>query len=181
MRDQWETRAGGQVRSAPRGLTLRGYAVVFNQRSHDLGGFTEIVAPSAVDRTVREGVDLRALVNHNTERVLGRQSNKTLRVEVDAHGLLVEIDAPESEAGVVESVRRGDVDGMSFGFRPFGPHGYDVDRSTTPPTLTLRDAIIREVSVVTFPAYPQTELAVRALGMTGSRSVAELLKAQTKR
>lgn len=186
--DRWgsdrDTRDGGHVRAVTRGRQrmLQGYAIVFNQRTM-IGSpdspfaFWEVIAPSAVDRTLREHIDLRALVNHDTSRVIGRQGANTLRVEVDHHGLSVEIDPPSWAADVVESVERGDLDGMSFGFQPYGEDGYQVDRSTKPPTLTLRDAIIREVSVVAFPAYAQTELAARALG-TGRRSVSELLAKQ---
>src|SRR5262245_23336103 len=183
--DKWDTRDGGELRvSTGRTPTLYGYAIVFNTPTLIGEGdfaFTEIIAPSAVARTMSDpAVDLRALYNHNTARILGRQraTPPTLRVAVDAHGLAVEIDPPEGEAGVVESVRRGDISGMSFGFRPVGV-GYTVDRSTNPPTMTLREAIIRELSVVPFPAYPATELAVRALGMAReTRSVSSLLRAR---
>ena len=64
-------------------------------------------------RTLAEGIDLRALVDHDTGKPLGRLKAGTLRVEPDAHGLRVEIDPPNTTAGhdIVESIRRGDVGG----------------------------------------------------------------------
>jgi HK97 family phage prohead protease len=153
---------GGDLRVEARGVTpvLRGYAIVFNRPSLDLGFFREIIAPEAVDRTLKERVDLRALVNHNDDLVLGRLTAGTLRVEKDAHGLAVEIDPPAARQDIVESVRRRDVTGMSFAFRALDDRW---DESTNPPTRTVLDMLVREVSIVTFPAYPQTDAALRSL------------------
>src|SRR5262245_28544012 len=91
---------------------LRGTAIVFNSRSENLGGFVEIIRPEAFRRTLDEGIDLRALVGHDPDKPIGRLSKGTLRVEVDADGVHVEIEPPNTSLGrdVVESVRRGDMD-----------------------------------------------------------------------
>jgi HK97 family phage prohead protease len=164
---EFETRACvGELRVEQRGLSkfLTGYAIVFDRLSEDLGGFREQIAPSAVDRTLTEKVDLRALVDHDPGKVLGRISAGTLRVEKDARGLKVQIDPPMTSAGqdIVESVRRGDVTGMSFSFRTM-PDGDVWDFKTNPPTRTVLDMLVREISAVSFPAYPQTEVAMRSL------------------
>lgn len=154
----------GELRVETRGMAklIRGYAVVFKRLSENLGFFREQIAPEAVDRTLKEGVDLRALVNHEG-LPLGRISAGTLRVEKDAHGLLVEIDPPQTELGqgVVEAIRRRDVTGMSFAFRTM-PGGDRWDDTADPPTRTVTDMLMREVSIVTFPAYPQTDVALRS-------------------
>ena len=62
---------------------LRGTAVVFNSPSLDLGGFVEIIRPQAVERTLREKIDLRALVDHDTGKVIGRLTAGTLKVQAD--------------------------------------------------------------------------------------------------
>jgi HK97 family phage prohead protease len=158
-RDCW-----GELRVEQRGLSkfLRGYAIVFQRLSEDLGGFREQIAPTAVDRTLTEKVDLRALVDHDPGKVIGRISAGTLRVEKDGHGLKVEIDPPMTGPGqdLVESVRRGDINGMSFSFRTVEDAW---DFKTDPPTRTVLDMLVREVSAVSFPAYPQTEVAMRSL------------------
>jgi Escherichia/Staphylococcus phage prohead protease len=161
----------GELRVESRGVApvLRGYAIVYNRLSEVLGAFREQIAPEAMRRTLAEGVDLRALVDHNPEKPLGRLSAKTLRVESDAHGLRVEIDPPQTSYGhdIVESIRRGDVTGMSFAFRTMDDRW---DLSATPPLRTVTDMLVREVSVVTFPAYPETEVAMRSLEAVRARA-----------
>jgi HK97 family phage major capsid protein/HK97 family phage prohead protease len=140
---------------------LVGYAIRTNVLSEDLGGFREIVAPEAVTRALERRPDLVALHNHDSSRVLGRLSAQTLRVAQDADGLRFEIDpVPRSARDLVESVRRGDVTSASFAFRTLRD---DWDMTTEPPTRTLLDMEIREISVVAFPAFPQTTVALRSL------------------
>jgi HK97 family phage prohead protease len=157
---------GGELRVESRGVAkiIRGYAIVFDRLSENLGGFREIITPAAVDRTLKDGVDLRALVDHDSARIIGRLSAGTLRVEKDGKGLRVEIDPPETTSAqdIVQSIQRRDVTGMSFAFRTM-PDGDDWDFKTDPPTRHVTDMLIREVSVVTFPAYPSTEVAMRSL------------------
>jgi HK97 family phage prohead protease len=144
------------------GKIIRGHAIVTNRLSEVLGFFRERIAPEALVRTLKEGVDLRALVDHNPSQILGRMTAGTLRVAQDPQGLVVEIDPPETTAGqdIVASIRRRDVTGMSFAFRTITD---SWDESTDPPTRTVEDMLVREISVVTFPAYPQTDVAMRSL------------------
>ncbi len=164
--DDIETRTCeiSDLRIETRGLArvIRGYAIVFNKLSETLIFFREQIDPAAVDRTLKEKIDVRALVDHDPARIVGRLTAGTLRVEKDGHGLQVEIDPPETTSGqdIVESIRRRDVTGMSFAFRTLK----DLwDETTDPPTRTVLDMLVREVSIVTFPAYPQTEVALRGL------------------
>jgi HK97 family phage prohead protease len=171
---EFETRAClGELRVEQRGLAkfLSGYAIVWDRLSEDLGGFREQIASSAIDRTLADKVDLRALVDHDPGKVIGRISAGTLRVEKDGHGLKVQIDPPMTSAGqdLVESVRRGDVTGMSFSFRTM-LNGDVWDFKTDPPTRTVIDMLVREVSAVSWPAYTQTEVAMRSLA--GARETA---------
>src|SRR6185369_11561733 len=75
---------------------LRGYAIVFNARSQNLGGFQEVIAPEAIDRTFKEALDVRALVNHDSAKVIGRLRAGTLQMQKDATGLRVTIE-PDME------------------------------------------------------------------------------------
>lgn len=137
---------------------IQGYAAVFNSLSEDLGGFREVIAPGAFSDTL--GADVRALWNHDANFVLGRTKSGTLRLAEDDHGLRVEIDPPESAAWIMDSMKRGDVDQMSFGFRVVSDDwrmdGQQVIR-------TLNKVSLFDVSVVTYPAYPATDAAVRGL------------------
>ena len=163
----------GELRVDARGMApvIRGTAIVYNRLSEVLGFFREQIAPVAMRRTLAEGVDLRALVDHDSSKLLGRLKAGSLRVETDAHGLRVEIDPPNTTYGhdIVESIRRGDTTGMSFAFRTM-PDGERWDESATPPIRTVTDMLLRELSVVTFQAYPHTDVALRSLEALRSQS-----------
>ncbi len=140
---------------------LVGYPIVFWSRSLDLGGFVEQIAPSAVERTFTEKIDVRALVAHDPLRPLGRLSAGTLRLSTDRRGLRAEIDPPETSYAddALESIRRGDATGFSFSFRTLAD-SWVMDGET--PLRTLTDMIVREVSAaVVWPAYVATEAASR--------------------
>ena len=139
--------------------TIRGHAAVFDELSADLGGFRERIAPGAFARAIREGHDVRALYNHNPDRVLGR-TPKTLRLAEDSVGLRVEIDPPASESNLLELLERGDVSQMSFGFVVRDERWEPGDGG--PDIRTVLDLDLFDVSVVTYPAYPQTDAAVRS-------------------
>ena len=139
-----------------------GHAAVFNQLSGDLGGFREQIAPGAFADALTD--DVRALFNHNPDYVLGRNVAKTLRMSEDARGLAIEIDPPDTQVArdLMVSMARGDITQMSFGFtvRPNGQNWAKDEDGKTIRTLTkLR---LFDVSPVTYPAYPQTDVAVRS-------------------
>jgi HK97 family phage major capsid protein/HK97 family phage prohead protease len=138
---------------------ISGYAVVFNSLSRDLGGFREVIAPGAFAGSLAGG-DVRALWSHDHGIVLGRTKAGTLKITEDKTGLRVEIKPPQSAAGYVESIRRGDVDGMSFGFMVDRDDWTRSQDGTTVRTVT--EGRLVEVSPVAFPAYPASSVGVRA-------------------
>lgn len=142
---------------------LVGYAAVFNSLSADLGGFKERIVPGAFKGSVTGGGDIRALVDHDYSKLLGRTSNGTLRVMEDDKGLRVEIDVPhETSYGkdIMALVKRKDVRGMSFGFRvPEGGQRFAKEGGQTIRELTNVD--LREVTVTSCPAYGATSVSVR--------------------
>jgi uncharacterized protein len=144
------------------GRQIVGYAIVFDTVSEDLGGFREVIAPEAVDRTLRDGLDVRALVNHAEDKVLGRTKAGTLRLAKDARGLRVEIDPPDTTVGrdVVALVSRGDITGMSFSFHVVRPHGERFERRDGQAIRIVTDMVMKDVSIVTFPAYTATDVLV---------------------
>jgi HK97 family phage prohead protease len=139
---------------------ISGYAAVFNTLSCDLWGFREKIAPGAFKKTIQES-DVRALWNHDTGIVLGRSKAGTLRLSEDTHGLAIEIDPPESASSMLETMRRGDVDQMSFGFEAIRDL-WEEDREADTVTRTLLEVRLYEVSIVAFPAYDATSVGVRA-------------------
>lgn len=140
--------------------TLAGYAAVYNRMSEDLGGWRERIAPGAFSASL--GEDIRAFWNHDVGEILGRTKSGTLRLSDDERGLRIEVDPPNTALARarVETVRRGDVDQMSFGFRALEDE-WNVEDGM--PVRTLRAVQLFEVSFVTFPAYPETSAAVRSL------------------
>lgn len=143
---------------------ITGYAAVFNQRSNLIWNeFREVIAPGAFAESLTRD-DVRALWQHDTAQVLGRKSAGTLTLEEDERGLRVEIHPPDTQTGrdAVELIRRGDVDQMSFGFSvpPKGDSWHEEPDGTL--VRTVHKAKLYEVSPVTFPAYPTTEIGMRS-------------------
>lgn len=150
-----EQRAGAKNRK------IAGYAALFNVETEIAGAFREKVAPGAFRNAIAED-DIRALINHNPERVLGRNKSGTLRLEEDGKGLRFEIDPPETEAAreLVHLIERGDVSGASFGFQA---RGEEWNHDSRKPLRTLTDVRLLDVSIVTFPAYADAGVALRSL------------------
>jgi HK97 family phage prohead protease len=178
-RGRW-TAQRAEVAGARARRVIRGTAVVFNTRSVDLGGFVEVIRPEAIRRTLEEQIDLRAFIDHDPTKVLGRLSAGTLRVATDGHGLHVEIDPPKRTDAddLLESLQRGDVSGMSFAFRTL-PDGEDWRREAGQMVRYVTDMRVQEVSVVSLPAYPATdvEVAQRALARQSARPTIAQLRA----
>lgn len=164
------------VRATAKGRTVGGYAAVFNSRANIGGYFEEIIAPGAFDDALMQ--DVRALVDHDTGRVIGRTKAGTLRMKQDDTGLAVEIDLPDTSDGrdLATLIERGDVSGMSFGFVVTKE---TWDETTEPPMRTIQALDLREVSVVAFPAYDDTSIAMRSLEKV--REDAERERAQHNR
>jgi Escherichia/Staphylococcus phage prohead protease len=142
---------------------IQGYAAVFNSLSEDLGGFREVIRPGAFARGLA-GADVRALIGHDPSRILGRSTSGTLRLVEDSRGLKAQIDPPDTSYArdLAESIRRGDMTGMSFRFY-VAPDG---ERWRSEPGGVIReltDVTIDDVSIVTYPAYPDTSVAIRSL------------------
>lgn len=153
---------------------VAGYAVVFDSWSEvmtDSRGrpFRERFAPGAFDRTLAGGPDIRALWNHNPDMPLGRTGNNTLRLRLDGSGLRFELEPPANSWGsdAVESIRRGDVSGMSFAFslRGEGRDTWEKPGADGVAHRTVMDADLYEVSPVTFPAYRATSVMVRSVSV----------------
>jgi uncharacterized protein len=142
------------------GKKIRGHLAVFNSLSEDLGGFREIVAPGAFKKTLKEA-DIRGLFNHDANYVLGRNKSGTLRMKEDKVGLDVEIDPPDTQwaRDLIISIDRGDIDQGSFAFRTIKDSWNMSDEKN--PIRTLEEVALRDVSIVTYPAYPETDAGIR--------------------
>src|SRR5699024_10214455 len=139
---------------------IEGYFSVFNSETELFPGAYEEVSPGAFDNTLSN--DVRALINHDTAYVLGRNKSNTLDLKVDSRGLWgsIKINENDSDAmNLYERVKRGDVDQCSFGFNILDESTeYRDDGSVK---WTINEIDLHEVSVVTFPAYGDTSVQAR--------------------
>lgn len=143
--------------------TLVGYAVKWEKKSHVLGyyfKFREQFKKGAFTESLQND-DQRFLWSHDTGKVLGRTKNNTLRLSEDDVGLRFELDLPDTTLGedTYKSIKRGDVDGVSFGFKKEDDEIAEPDDDL--PIRTVKKAKLLEVSAVAFPAYPDSEVSAR--------------------
>ena len=145
---------------------LDGYASVFDKPT-DMGGWAEVIRPGAFTKTLKDGADVRALINHNPDLILARSKSGTLVLEEDGHGLRVLIDPAETSyaTDLVESIRRGDVDQMSFAFRAVKDR-WTRDGDSGIELREVLEAQLFDVSPVTYPAYESTSIGVDVRGMS---------------
>lgn len=150
-----------RVQQGSKGATIVGHAAVFNSLSEDLGGFREQIAPGAFSDLDAPGV--YALWNHDERFIIAGTNDGSLRLAEDSIGLHVEMepmDTPTIRDLVIEPIRRGLVNKMSFAFDPVDDSwgkdgGIDV--------RTVHAVKLYDVSPVTFPAYRQTDISMRTL------------------
>ena len=149
-----------ETREAEDGLYIEGYFSVFNTNYDIFEGASESIAPGAFSKTL--GNDIRALIDHETRLVLGRNKSGTLELREDSHGLWgrIKINPNDQDAlNLYERVKRGDVDQCSFGFQIVNEEtDFREDGSVH---WTIKEVNLFEVSVVTFPAYEDTSVTAR--------------------
>ena len=138
-----------------------GHAAVFDTPA-EIWGFEEVIKKGAFKDAIKED-DVRALWNHDPNYVLGRTKSGTLELKEDNKGLAIENDPPDTQwaKDLQESMSRGDVDQMSFGF--IVEEEKWISRDGEPDLREIHKARLFDVSVVTFPAYEETDAQVRAL------------------
>lgn len=137
-------------------MTLEGYAAVFNSET-DLGQFREVIRPGAFDDVMDN--DVRALINHDPNLILGRTGNGTLELSTDERGLKyrVKLGNQQYARDFYESVKRGDISQSSFAFT--------IDEQSWNEERTVRsvDKVrqLLDVSPVTYPAYAAATVQAR--------------------
>ena len=135
---------------------IEGYALKYDVLSQPLYWvFREKINPRALDETDME--DVVATLNHNFEKLLGRNVSKTLELVNRDDGLYYRILPPKSGAGpeALELIGRGDIRGSSFIFTIESDKWENLDtEDETREILKIRK--IYEVGPVINPAYVQT-------------------------
>lgn len=161
-----------EIREEGDGMRLEGYAALFNSRSENLGGFTEVIKPGAFRASLKARNDIKLLWNHDTGAVMGSTRAGTLTLTEDERGLRVSAVLPNTSHGrdARELVSRGDVTGFSFGFSMPARGGDEWSADGT--ERTLKSVRLFEVSLVAFPAYTATNgtATVRGLDKIAQRA-----------
>lgn len=152
----------------PESRKVEGYAVVFNSESNDLGGFKEIIEPTALDGVIEKS-DILCLLNHNEDKgVLARSKNGTgsLTLEIDDKGLRYSFDAPNTNLGdeLLEGLKRGDITTSSFAFR-VGKDRWDKNSDGTYLRTICNISELFDVSPVYRAAYDATSVNVDTRGL----------------
>lgn len=141
-------------------LRIEGYFAVFNSIYQIWDDMSESVAPGAFSDTL--GDDVRALIDHETMYVLGRNQAATLELREDSHGLWgsILINPNDQDAmNLYARVQRGDVNQCSFGFDILEEETDFRDDGSV--HWTIKKVKLYEVSVCTFPAYAETSVQAR--------------------
>ncbi len=138
-----------------------GYAAVFGSLSNDLGNFRELIDPKAFDG--RTDDDVRFLINHDANLILGRTISGTLSLSIDEKGLRYEATIPDTQAGrdLIVSMNRGDITQSSFAFT-VEEDDWSSDNETMIRTIKKVNRLY-DVSAVTYPAYEEANVALRSL------------------
>ena len=135
-----ERRAAVEVRAAS-GRRLVGLAAPFNSPTQ-IGGFREVILPGSFRASLASGADVRALVDHDDDKLLGRTRSGTLRLAETGKGLEFELDVPDTQLGrdTLTMAQRGDLSGCSFGFivPPGAITGQPATRASCAPWTSLK-------------------------------------------
>lgn len=143
---------------------IEGYAAIFNSLSDDLGFFREKIQRGAFTNALKTS-DARALFNHNSNFILGRQSAGTLELKEDKKGLWMSATPPDTQQArdLMVSIERGDITQQSFAFTVQEDSWKQPEANGDPEIRTIIEVKeIFDVSPVVYPAYPDTDVAIRS-------------------
>ncbi|MCI1784534.1 MAG: HK97 family phage prohead protease [Bacteroidales bacterium] len=147
--------------------TIEGYAAKFDRWSEPIGGWFK----ERIQRGAFDGTDMKDVVmcfNHDLNSILARTLSKTLSLSADETGLHFSFEAPHTSLGddMLELVRRGDISKCSFAFIVDRDEWLYADKKNAmeyDERTILHVAQLRDVSLVVFPAYKDTEAGIRSL------------------
>ena len=144
----------------PDEMIIEGYFALYENETELWKGSHEIITRGAFDETLNN--DIRALWNHNTQYVLGRNKSGSLEIKADDKGLYGSIKLPKTQYAedLYELVQRGDVDQCSFGFNILDEDLEELSSNNYRWRINKID--LHEISVVTFPAYENTTVQARS-------------------
>jgi len=170
------TFAGFEIRHSGRPdeeFTIRGYPIVYGQESHDLGGFKEVIAPTALDEVLASEPRVHFTWDHDTRYVGASTDGGSLELRSDPHGLFMDAQVGKYSwsKDLKTALDRKDIQQGSFAFHVAeGGDEYSVDDEGRVLRTVNRIDALYDVTVTAQGAYPQTSLAaVRSLAAATGR------------
>jgi HK97 family phage prohead protease len=148
---------------------VEGYAIVFDQPSADLGGFTEMIDPHACDESLNKS-DIVMLYNHNWDQPLGRTSApNSLELWTDQQGLGFRCMLPDTQVGrdARELISKNILQGCSFGFRT-KPSDVEWSKMGEKRLCRVKNMDLLECSLCVLPAYDGSSVQNRALNLNAN-------------
>lgn len=145
-------------------VMIVGYPVIYNSNSEDMG-FIERVAPGACKNAL-VSADVRALINHDPSQIVGR-TGVNLTLSEDEKGLYMELVAPPKNSKrfdqLVNDIESGLITQQSYGFTVKMDEWVHFDNNKPSIRTIIEIDQLFDVSPVTYPAYPDTTVALRSL------------------
>lgn len=147
---------------------IEGLAAPYNAKTkiRSWGGyeFDEWLEPGVFGETLRSGDDVRLLLEHDSRSLLARSKAGNLRLRDTARGLEFEADLPDTQLArdALENIRAKNYPGMSFGFVP-KEMARSYEDSGRLRSVAHKAATLREISIVSLPAYAKTSVALRSI------------------
>ena len=157
-----------------------GHASVYDSRSNNLGGFYEFIERGAFNEELISNSDVRALINHDPNLILARNTSGTLNLTADERGLKYEFEMPETSYGkdLAISMKRGDITQSSFAFT-VAEDDWSTDADGNNIRTIKKIDRLYDVSPVTYPAYNMAESDL-VVAKRGLKEYQESLVEETK-
>ena len=166
---------------SPDEMIVEGYFALYEQETELWADSYEIITRGAFDDTLTN--DIRALWNHNSQYVLGRNNNQSLTLQADEKGLYAVIKLPNTQYArdLYSLIVRGDINQASFGFNIVDETLEELANGGYRWRVNKID--LHEISVVTFPAYENTTVLARSKEIEDlqQRKINESKKSLSKR
>ena len=195
---------GLQLREPQEGQTesreIEGRPIVFGVRSVNLTPWSstrkvyEVLEPGCISRELLQKSDVVLNLNHNSDvvNVLGRYRNNpdkdTLSLELRGDGIDCRCDLPKTNNAndTLELIRRGDINGMSFAFEDDWEDSENgVSFEKTNDVEDGKEVWLRhvkritglyDVSIVTHPAYEQTNVGTREASDAIEKAIEDMMQ-----
>lgn len=169
-----ELRAAGEGEEpAEPSYRVSGYATTYND-PYVMGSYDGVDYLEQIDRDALREADMSDVIMQydHTGRVLARMSNGTLTIAPDdEHGIRIEADLSKTDASraLYEDIRTGMIKDMSWAFT-VQEDSYNIETHTR---TILKVGKVYDVSAVSIPANPQTEISARAYCQERAKEAAD--------